>query len=714
MGKRDKRKSTNKAKSATKDKEKSKRKQAKHAAKHALSDSEESEDLDTILQKLAKEQVEKYQVTTTQNTPPPSSRQNASWTLNPLNNQEIFLFGGELHDGKSLHFYNDLHVFNHVKNEWKLISCPHSPGPRSSHQAVSTAAGQIWIFGGEFASKNESHFYHHRDLWSLDVKNYTWTEHALPSKHASPCPRSGHRMTLWQNKHLVLFGGFTDNGTVSVYHDDLWIFSTIELAWFQIVPPPNLPKPSPRSGFQFFTADNGEIYLYGGYSKTAPKTRTNPGMSKSKLAIQVLHEAALTSGLVTTDLWVLKLPPPTSLNTHHKPSIQTGAFPDPHLVRWELKKRSSPLNPMSGCTMISVATKARAVMFGGVRDIEETEEKILGVCSDKLHLFLYNSNKWVELRPKNQPAQPKVRRRRVKASESKLEESKAEESSEEEKQKKKPMHLMKVSLGSVKYFDEGEVEGWEYSDSEEEPVPANHDTVPNNVPDIAEKEAESGLIVDVMIEPTESLAEPVHVEPVQKHTIEKSAETLDPHPLPRFSTHLAATTKAVFMYGGILEQGSKEFALGDLWKWDLEKGGWECLVPWTMPIEAEKEVNSEVGESSSASESESEEEEEEEDGDVLKELPPGDHIPSPLDLTLKAYFARTRSYWVNLILNLSISKEERLTEKEAAGRGFDAAEKMWEELLPTLKRERKKLEELSGSGVNVVQKSQTEKSIRRN
>ena len=43
------------------------------------------------------------------------------------------------------------------KNEWRKISSPTAPPPRSSHQVVTvpTEGGQLFLFGGEFSSPSQ-------------------------------------------------------------------------------------------------------------------------------------------------------------------------------------------------------------------------------------------------------------------------------------------------------------------------------------------------------------------------------------------------------------------------------------------------------------------------------------------------------------------------------------------------------------------------------
>lgn len=50
------------------------------------------------------------------------------------------------------------------------------PASVSSPQAVVVpqGGGQLWVFGGEFASPNGEQFYHYKDLWVLHLATHTW------------------------------------------------------------------------------------------------------------------------------------------------------------------------------------------------------------------------------------------------------------------------------------------------------------------------------------------------------------------------------------------------------------------------------------------------------------------------------------------------------------------------------------------------------------
>lgn len=89
--------------------------------------------------------------------PPPSPRTNYSFCAHP-DKEELILFGGELFNGQTLTVFNELLFYNIPKNEWKLVSAPGGPGPRSAHQMVSVAndGGQLWVKFEQFISNSRN------------------------------------------------------------------------------------------------------------------------------------------------------------------------------------------------------------------------------------------------------------------------------------------------------------------------------------------------------------------------------------------------------------------------------------------------------------------------------------------------------------------------------------------------------------------------------
>ena len=104
----------------------------------------------------------------------PSPRSNFSMTSLP--NGEMLMFGGEYCDGEITIVYNDLFRWNVEKNggEWKRIESINTPPPRCSHQMVYFKE-KVYLFGGEYATLDQ--FHHYRDLWTLEMKTWTWIQH---------------------------------------------------------------------------------------------------------------------------------------------------------------------------------------------------------------------------------------------------------------------------------------------------------------------------------------------------------------------------------------------------------------------------------------------------------------------------------------------------------------------------------------------------------
>ncbi|KAJ3411837.1 hypothetical protein HDV05_001679 [Chytridiales sp. JEL 0842] len=317
---------------------KSDKKAKKSTKKKVADESDVEEDIDQILADFAASQKAAVAITE-EVCSLPSRRAVGSFVANPVNLSELIMFGGEHYDGQKVYCYNDLYIYNIDKNEWRKISSPNSPQPRSSHQLILTPQGRGFLFGGEFVSPNQTTFFHYKDFWCLDLKTYAWEKLEVGKK---PSPRSGHRMVLWKTL-IVLFGGFYDAGQETKYLDDLWIFDTAECKWCAVEIPE--PKPTKRSGFQMALCGD-TVVLYGGYTKEVKKGQKG------------------FQGVTHSDVWNLKM---------------TYEFDK---LRWEKRKRSGvPPTPRSGAAMVPF--KGKAFMFGGVIDVKEDDETIESECTDE-------------------------------------------------------------------------------------------------------------------------------------------------------------------------------------------------------------------------------------------------------------------------------------------------------------------------------------------
>ena len=256
MGKKDKNKK--KGKGAEKTAEKTQKKLKSKVKKETGED-----DIENIVKAIEEEEKKRKEVKEVK-VDPPSHRSNLSICAHS-DHPELILFGGEFYNGSKTTMFSDLLIFNTKRKDWTQVKSPAGPPPRSSHQAVMTAqaGGQLWIFGGEFASASESQFHHYRDLWVFHFASKRW-EKVVATSGTPPTSRSGHRMVLLK-KHLVVFGGFHDNLSECKYFNDIHVFSLEERSWRKVSSSGNAP--GPRSGCCMAALQDGRILVYGGFCK---------------------------------------------------------------------------------------------------------------------------------------------------------------------------------------------------------------------------------------------------------------------------------------------------------------------------------------------------------------------------------------------------------------------------------------------------------------
>ncbi|KAM9301476.1 kelch domain-containing protein 4 [Gastrophryne carolinensis] len=326
----------------------------------------DEEDLEALIAEFQSLDAKKTQVQETP-CPPPSPRLNASLTPLP-DRDELVLFGGEYFNGQKTFLYNELYIYNIKKNSWSKVDIPNPPPRRCAHQAVAVpqAGGQVWIFGGEFASPDGEQFYHYKDLWVLHVPTKTWE----PIKAAGgPSGRSGHRM-VHSKRQLIVFGGFHESTRDYVYYNDVYAFNLDTFTWAKLSP--SGTGPSPRSGCQMITTQDGGVVIYGGYSKQRVKKD-------------------LDKGTIHSDMFLLKMEAADKWSwTRLSPS---GVKPTP--------RTSFAMVP---------GVNNRAVLFGGVHD-EEEEESIEGDFYNDLYFYDQAKNRWFPGQIKCPKSERKKRRR---------------------------------------------------------------------------------------------------------------------------------------------------------------------------------------------------------------------------------------------------------------------------------------------------------------
>ncbi|KAA0724566.1 Kelch domain-containing protein 4 [Triplophysa tibetana] len=330
----------------------------------------EEEDLEVLIAEFQSLDAKKTQVVETA-CAPPSSRLNASLCAHP-EKDELILFGGEFFNGKKTFLYNELFFYNIRKNTLVKVDIPNPPPRRCAHQAVIVpqGGGQMWVFGGEFASPDGEQFYHYKDLWVLHLGTRTWEQIKAPG---APSGRSGHRMVLTK-RHLLVFGGFHESTRDYIYYNDVHSFNLDTFTWSRLQL--SGTGPCPRSACQMTpTPDGNGVIIYGGYSKSRAKKDVDKGTIHSDMFL------LRREGTEENEKWT-----------------------------WSRLNPSGVKPPPRSGFSLAVGPGGRALLFGGVCD-EEEEESLEGDFFNDLYFFDINKNRWFPAQLKGSKSEKKKRRR---------------------------------------------------------------------------------------------------------------------------------------------------------------------------------------------------------------------------------------------------------------------------------------------------------------
>ncbi|XP_054821111.1 uncharacterized protein LOC129320008 isoform X1 [Prosopis cineraria] len=628
-----------KTKKPGKGKEKTERKTAKAEEKRARRETKKlspEDDIDAILLNIQKEEAKKKEVQIEDNVPAPSPRSNCTLTVNPLKETELILYGGEFYNGNKTFVYGDLYRYDVEKLEWKLISSPNSPPPRSAHQAVAWK-NYLYIFGGEFTSPNQERFHHYKDFWMLDLKTNQWEQLNLKG---CPSPRSGHRMVLYKHK-VIVFGGFYDTLREVRYYNDLFVFDLDQFKWQEIKPKPGAMWPSGRSGFQLF-AYQDEIFLYGGYSK---EVSSDKSISEK--------------GIVHSDMWSL----------------------DPKTWEWnKVKKSGMPPGPRAGFSMC--VHKRRAVLFGGVVDMEVEGDKMMSLFLNELYGFQLDNNRWYPLEL-----------RKEKSTKDKLKKNERKSIDGVDDKTNPQLEAREENEGS-ECQEEASNAGVNI-DNVSQNIKSNMSIVDSATVESARNLQESGVNLDIQ----SSLPEVVK-------------------PCGRINSCMVVGRDTLYVYGGTMEIKDREITLDDLYTLNLSKlDEWKCIKPsseseWMEVSDDDNEDDEddeEDGEDESDGDTLSDDDEDKEEnesakvGDAVALIKGGvknlrrkerrsriEQIRASLGLSdsqrtpmpgesLRDFYRRTNLYW-----QMAAHEHTQHTGKELRKDGFDLAEVRFRELKPIL------------------------------
>ncbi|KAH7328788.1 galactose oxidase [Stachybotrys elegans] len=538
-------KKAKKAEKAAKQASKGEKKAKTKAAKVEGSDAEDV-DLDEVLEEYRRQQEQFVQITETVVSAPPRPRAASTLLAAPHDSNFLLLFGGEYFNGSLAQFYNDLHIYNISRDEWRCVTSPNAPLPRSGHAWTRASNPNfVYLFGGEFSSPKQGTFHHYSDFWRLEPATREWSKIEVKGKDKSPPARSGHRMTYWK-QYIILFGGFQDTSNQTKYLADLWVFDTVNYIWHSPALPQAQLKPDARSSFTFLPHEQGAV-LYGGYSRVKSTVSVKGKGGKG----QVQGQRNVLLPKVHEDCFFLRMSQPPDDAPPNTPPV----------VRWERRKKpaNTPTPSRAGATM--TWHKGRGILFGGVHDVEQSEEGMDSEFFNQLFAWNIERNRFMPLalrkprqQKKNVPEQRGGGRRgRAQAKEDEL-----------------LRQLAALETGvSLEEADGIELE----------------------------KEAE----------------DPKDAEPVREMPV-----TLEP-PHMRFNAQLAVQDDILYIYGGTYEKGDREFTFDDLFAINLDKLD-GCKEVFSRPVEDWVESEDEEDDEEDEDEDEEDEDEEGEDEEPGEQL----------------------------------------------------------------------------------------------
>ena len=436
---------------------------------------------------------------------------------------------------------------------------------------------------------------------------------------------------LVQN-YIILFGGFQDTSQQTKYLQDLWVYDCARYTWFNPPLMTGSPKPDPRSSFSFLPHEAGAV-LYGGYSRV----KGTVGSGKQKGGPQ----RVTLKPMVHQDTWLLRITQPESdapLNT-------------PPSLRWERRKKpaNSPSPPRAGSTM--AYHKGRGIMFGGVHDVELSEEGIDSEFFDNLFAWNTDRNRFFPL---------SLRRPRAPG-------------------KKQAANQMKSK---------------DRSKADEEELLQN----------LKALEARGGATNNEEDEEQQKVPKEVDEEPEKP---EKPTVIRYEMPHRRFNAQLAVQDDTLFIFGGTFEKGDREFTFNDMYSIDLDKLDGVKEIFYKEP-ENWHLLNEEEEDSDEDMEDEEEEEEVEGEDDEMsldiaspapteltvptqemeqldveeQETEPlaNDNKPLPRPFeTLREFFNRSSEEWQKILMDtlsakgLDVEKNVKELRKDA----FSMAEEKW-------------------------------------
>ncbi|WAR12766.1 KLDC4-like protein [Mya arenaria] len=505
--------------------------------------------------------------------------------------------------------------------------CP-PPSPRCSMSLTAHPdKEELIMFGGEYFTGNKMYLYN--DLLVYNIKKNDWLKVTAPN---APPPRSAHQ-DLWL---FSLKEKKWEKVRDYKYFNDAYAFNLDTYTWVQLVVNGNAP--SPRSACVLATvADQGKVLVYGGYSKERVKKDVDVGK-------------------IHADMFILT------------PEGKVKEGEQPGKWKWiSVKQSGSRPSPRSGFSLAVVGGN-KAVCFGGVFDEEEGDEQLNGKFYNELYFLELDTGRWFDarLRGKKTASEKKKRRRRKENETGNVEDG---ESGSESEEGENDMDMGEEEIRKLAIDKEGtEGDLGDSGDVENDKDVNNEagmevDGVTSENSGVGMKEGANSVSME-----TEQGVESVFKVTIGAQGGENSAmEGFDGAtgsedqavnvfmPAPRMNALMAVKNGVLYLYGGIFEDGDKQYTLSDMYSLDTNK-----MEEWNTIIESNlKDLEMEEGAKGGDSDSDSDD-----DDDDDLDIDFSDAPERPINEAIKDYFARTKDYWVSKAKEYCDSEGMTLAEKK--------------------------------------------------
>ncbi|GFE53318.1 kelch repeat domain containing protein, putative [Babesia ovis] len=386
------------------------------------------------------------------------------------------------------------------------------------------------------------------------IKRYRYTANAenkgklVEFEGGRPTPRASATFTTFQNDLAILFGGeFYDGVEVTVYND-AFVYNATKNEWRLVE---TSAKPPPRCAHQA-TVFNNYLYIFGGEYTTLNQFHHFNDMHRLCLKSHTWEPVQMTGQIPTprsghrmvtwNGYWVLFGGfHDTTREIHYFNDLYLFSFKDSTWRRVCQRKFSGAIpEPRAACIMLAPKNSNKVLVFGGFTKVKDTNKNVAGQYHQdswliNMDLALQDDMLvWEKISTKSKPG-------------------------------------YSIGFGVTNYKTFGVVFGG-VSDSDSGGTSLKS-TFYNNCYTINVDQKKWYPITA-----TEGPQSSEAIMDDETLTQKMSSVSLAASPPPRMNPHTVVLGNTLYVYGGIVEQGSVEMTLSDMWALDLSKrDGWRCL-----------------------------------------------------------------------------------------------------------------------------------------